>query len=233
MRVLVTRPAISAGRTGQRLAALGHEPLLLPLFRAEHDAAGVALARAAKDIGSIIVTSAEAIRALGRAEELAGIPVFAVGQKTAKAALDAGFSAVETAGADGAALARYLCRRFPDGTGPNLLYLTGEPRTPQLEQTLVAARFRIMPAVCYRMQPVDIAGDELQSLFQTAPDAVLLYSSETARRFFDAAGSVVRQHEEMKILCLSAAVAEAVPAEIRNPVRWAATPDEDALFELL
>ena len=219
MRVLVTRPAISAGRTGQRLAALGHEPLLLPLFRAEHDAAGVALARAAKDIGSIVVTSAEAIRALGRAEELAGIPVFAVGQKTAKA--------------DGAALARYLCRRFPDGTGPNLLYLTGEPRTPQLEQTLVAARFRIMPAVCYRMQPVDIAGDELQSLFQTAPDAVLLYSSETARRFFDVAGSVVRQHEEMKILCLSAAVAEAVPAEIRNPVRWAATPDEDALFELL
>ena len=37
MRVLVLRPEPAASRTAGRLAALGHEAVLLPLTKAEHD----------------------------------------------------------------------------------------------------------------------------------------------------------------------------------------------------
>jgi uroporphyrinogen-III synthase len=233
MRVLVTRPAISAGRTGQRLAALGHEPVLLPLFEPEHDPDGVAMARATGDAEGVIATSAEAIRALGSADRLARLPVFAVGRATARAAADAGFSTIETADGDGSSLARYLDERYAGRTRPHLLYLAGEPRAPHLEQALAVARFRITPATCYRMKPAGITGEQLQSLFQPAPDAVLLYSSEAARRFFEIAGPFVRKNEGTKILCLSPTIADAVPAGFKHRVKSALRPDEDSLFELL
>lgn len=233
MRILVTRPEKSAVRTGERLKALGHEPIFLPLFAPEHDPAGVAQARSCLDVAAILATSAEAIRALGSAGELAGKPLFAVGKTTAKVAEDAGFSHVEAADGDGAALAAVLRERFPGDQKPELLYLAGEPRSPRLEQELAAARFPVKVIVCYRMRPLDLTGDILQAAFQQQPDAVLLYSAETARRFFDLGESFLKETRAIQFLCLSSAIAEAVPASLRSRTRYAVRPDERSLFELL
>lgn len=233
MRILVTRPEKSAVRTGERLKALGHEPIFLPLFAAEHDLEGVAQARACTNASAFLVTSAEALRALGSAGELAEKPVFAVGATTAKAAKSAGFSRVEAADGDGAALATILRQRFPGETKPELLYLAGEPRSPRLEQELAAARFPVKVIVCYRMRPLDLTGDILQAAFQQQPDAVLLYSAETARRFFDLGESFLKETRAIQFLCLSSAIAEAVPASMRSRTRYAVRPDERSLFELL
>lgn len=233
MRVLVTRPELSAVRTGERLKALGHEPIFLPLFAAEHDPDGVAQARACSDVAAVLVTSAEAVRALGSAGELAEKPLFAVGKTTAKAAESAGFSHVEAADGDGAALAAVLRERFPGDQKPELLYLAGEPRSPRLEQELAAARFPVKVIVCYRMRPVDVTGDILQATFQQQPEAVLLYSAETARRFFELSESFLKETGAIKFLCLSPAIAEAVPASMKGQIKYAVRPDERSLFELL
>ncbi|HWU60881.1 MAG TPA: uroporphyrinogen-III synthase [Ensifer sp.] len=233
MRVLVTRPEHSAVRTGERLKALGHEPIFLPLFAAEHDPEGVTQARACTDVAAVLVTSAEAVRALGSAGELAEKPLFAVGKKTAKAAESAGFSGVEAADGDGAALAAILRKRFPNDTKPVLLYLAGEPRSPRLEQELAAARFPLKVIVCYRMRPVDVTGDILQAAFQQQPEAVLFYSAETARRFFQLGESFLKETRDIHFLCLSPAIAEAVPSSMRGRTRYAVRPDELSLFELL
>ncbi len=233
MRILVTRPEQSAVRTGERLKVLGHEAIYLPLFEAEHDAEAVARARACRDEAAILVTSAEAIRALGCAGQLSNIPVFAVGKTTAKAAEDAGFTRVETANGDGAALAEILRERFAGETKPKLLYLAGEPRSPRLEQELAVARFSLKVLVCYRMRPLDLTGDILQTAFQQKPDTVLLYSAETARRFFKLAESFLKERQDIQILCLSAAIAEVVPSTLQGRAKCAVRPDETSLFELL
>ncbi|MCD2175484.1 uroporphyrinogen-III synthase [Rhizobium sp. C4] len=233
MRILVTRPEKSAVPTGERLRALGHEPIFLPLFAAEHDPEGVALARACHDAAAVLVTSAEAVRAIGTAGDLADKPVFAVGTSTGKAAREAGFKQVETANGDGAALAALLRDRFPDADKPQLLYLAGEPRSPRLEQELAAARFRMNVIVCYRMTPVDLTREILQAAFQRQPEAVLLYSAETARRFFELAESFLKEKQDIQFLCLSSAIVEAVPAGMKSRTKSAVRPDERSLFELL
>ncbi len=233
MRILVTRPEHSAVRTGERLKALGHEPIFLPLFKAVHDPEGVAQARTCTEVAAVLVTSAEAVRALGSAGELAEKTLFAVGKTTAKVAENAGFSKVEAADGDGAALAAVLRERFPGEPKPALLYLAGEPRSPRLEQELAAARFPLKVVVCYRMRPVDLTGDILQAVFQQQPDAVLLYSAETARRFFELSESFLNEMQDIHFLCLSPAIAEAVPASMKEGTRYAVRPDERSLFELL
>lgn len=233
MRVLVTRPEHSAVRTGERLKALGHEPIFLPLFAAEHDPEGVEQARACTDVAAVLFTSAEAVRALGSAAALAAKPCFVVGSTTAKAAQSSGFSQVEAADGDGASLAAVLRERFPNDPKPALLYLAGEPRSPRLEQELAAARFPLKVIVCYRMRPVDVTGDILQAAFQQQPKAVLLYSAETARRFFELSESFLNEMQDIHFLCLSTAIADAVPASMKKRTRCAVRPDERSLFELL
>ena len=104
MAVLVTRPHPDDEATAGALRARGFEVLQAPMLRFEpvpfHDDADARY-------GAIIVTSANALRAI--APHLAGsrllkLPLFAVGEHTASAARDAGFSEVMTAKGDAAAL---------------------------------------------------------------------------------------------------------------------------------
>lgn len=233
MRVLVTRPEPSATRTAERLKAMGHEPLLLPLFVATHDRSAIERTLADERPDALVVTSAEALRALGTAGSLADLPLFAVGDRTAAAAREAGFHTIETAAGDGRALAGLLAARFSNAPKPSLLYLAGEPRAPHLEQALAEQRFTVKPAICYRMQPVELTASEVQAVFDRKPEAVLLYSSEAARRFFDLVADHLQKGLAGRILCLSPAIAAVVPADMSEQIECAASPDENSLFALL
>jgi uroporphyrinogen-III synthase len=89
---------------------------------------------------------------------------------------------------------------------------------------------------CYHMQ--DIVPDDaaLRRLFLDArADAVLLYSRQTAIRFFSL--PFLRQHPSAfartRFLCLSEAIAEVIPASLHSYVDIADMPDEDSLLALL
>jgi uroporphyrinogen-III synthase len=95
MRLLVTRPEPDASRTAQTLRARGHEVLVAPLFETQVIAADIK-----GPYGAVLVTSANAARAISRHPRFASVralPAFVVGNRTAEVARDAGFTSVESA----------------------------------------------------------------------------------------------------------------------------------------
>ena len=89
MRVLVTRPEPGASRTATRLVAMGMEPIIRPVARPSVQVSGVEWALS-RGWGAAVVTSANAIRALGSMQGALGHftskPLFVVGNATADAA---------------------------------------------------------------------------------------------------------------------------------------------------
>lgn len=227
VRVIVTRPAISAGQTAARLLALGHLPIPLPLTEAVHhpDAAiaGLAIAHAA-----IAVTSAEALRVLQSIDDVLqphlDTRLYAVGEASAQAARDAGFRDVVAGAGTGAELAELIAGDAAD-LGRPLLYLAGKPRSPAFEQGLAEHGVSILTVECYAMQAIPYVEP-----VEISADAVLLYSREAARLFFELS---VMGAEAMRICCLSDNVATAVPARFRKNTHIAAQPDEEGIFALL
>lgn len=241
MRVLVLRPEPAASRTAGRLAALGHEAVLLPLTKAEHDVDVVRTALAMPH-SSIAVTSAEVARLLGEfREDLAShrsTTVFAVGRASADAMHDIGFSTVFSANGYGEDLARLIAAHMRDGgdvAGP-ILYLAGNPRAPGFESRLHEAGIAFRTVESYRMVPLALSRAETAAaLLQRVPDAVLLYSRESARAFFGLAPleETPERFSSLRVLCMSANVAAAVPAHLAAQTLIAAAPDEESLLALI
>ncbi len=260
MRVLVTRPQPSAAATAARLEALGHEAIVLPMMEAVHQPQA-ALDALSLPHSAIAVTSAEAIRALAPVKNDVAphliTPIFCVGPATAEAARQFGFQSVGTSHATGRALAQLIAEIFrlrgvqPDrprksveqrvdeifrsaGGSGNLVYLAGRPRSPGFETSLREAGVTCRVAEVYRMSPIAHAPETIESLLSSGrPEAALFYSHETARHFF--ALNVVATKttfHDMRLLCLSEHVADAVPRGIGH-IAIAAEPNEKSLFALL
>lgn len=235
MRVLVTRPAHSATRTAQRLRDMGHEPLLLPLRQPLHDSAA-ALAALATTSGAIAVTSAEAIRVLSALGEQLhphlARPLFAVGETTAEEARSLGFRSVASSQGNGRDLADLVVPEKP-GT---LLYLAGTPRAETFEGRLHELGIHFSVAECYRMQPVVPSPAEIELIFSGPhAQAILFYSRQTAEDFFRAPElqSAVPEHSGIRLLCLSEAVAQAIPTALKKNVEISPMADEKSLLSLL
>jgi uroporphyrinogen-III synthase len=236
MRVIVTRPQLSAARTAQRLEDLGHEPILLPLAEAVHDAAAAVDALAVPH-SVLVVTSGEALRALvslGAAlEPHLSTLLFAVGKATARVATDLGFTDIRIGPGDGQGLARMLIES-PPVAGLPVLYLAGSPRTPHLEAALAADGVPLRVAEVYRMPGIAYdAADIEEKIGVSAPDAVLLYSAQTARLFFHGPAANLPWLPRLRILAISDSLLEHVPPPYHANVEVAGSPDEDGLFALL
>lgn len=238
MRVVVTRPQHSGERTVRRLRKMGHEGFPLPLSAPVHDVDAALLARLdTKD--AIAVTSAEAIRALAAlGQSLAfhfGRPLFAVGKATAKEAKKLGFTHVFTSEGSGIELAELIARNRT-GTQQPLLYLAGSPRAAGFETRLTELNIPLRTVECYHMQNIAPDDATLRKLFiDSRADAVLLYSRQTALRFFSL--PFLRQHPDTlaqtRFLCLSEAIADVIPTLLRANGDIADMPDEDSLLALL
>ncbi|MCZ7446866.1 uroporphyrinogen-III synthase [Agrobacterium rhizogenes] len=240
MRIVVTRPQRSGERTAAKLEALGHEPVLLPLFYPSNhgERAMVALSDPA---GAIAVTSAEALRAMATSgEQLAPYlskPLFAVGGATAEAARKTGFEQIFTASGDALGLTALVKqhRAFLTEEEP-LLYLAGRPRGSVFEEGLAAAGIPFRTVDCYEMLPSDISENTLETtLLETTADIVLLYSSEAARAFFRHASTdkYATALTATKFICISRNVLSLVPEIFSSNAKAAEEPSEAAMFELL
>ena len=233
MRLLVTRPQPDAARTATRLEALGHEVLVAPLLKTEL----LPLARRA-DPAAIAVTSRNGVRALAAWPESSAWrkrPLFAVGEATAAAAREAGFSDVRSADGDGAALAAAIVKALPIEAG-RILYPAAEARSPVLEETLRAAHFSVDAVVAYRMAAAGSLPTEVtEALRSGSIDGVLLYSKRSAETFLallDAAGqgAVLAR---LRLFVMSNAVAAVFRGRDVADVEVAPSPREDDLVGLI
>jgi uroporphyrinogen-III synthase len=234
MRLLVTRPEPDAHRQGEVLAARGHDVMLSPLLAIE--------AMPDVDLGldgarALIATSRNALRALASHPELAAairLPLFAIGETTAREAEGVGFGVVTTAAGTGEMLARLIADTLDPSDGP-LVHLAGETVAFDLKSALAAKGFTVKQPVLYRAVAAPALSEE--AIFRLTAgdiDGVILMSPRTAAIFAD----IVRRHgavtqaSRLICYCLSAAVAQAVrPLGATTIV--AAEPREEELLALI
>jgi uroporphyrinogen-III synthase len=173
MRVWVARPEPGASRTGAALTGRGHAPLVAPVLaiRPSRDAPPPGT------FAGIVLTSANGVPALAEAHR--GIPVFAVGRRTAARAGAAGFGPVIEGPGEASGLAALVAERLP--AGARLLYLAGAERKPEPAAALAKAGFQVTTHVAYRAEAVALLPEAAGlALGGHALDAALHYSRRSA-----------------------------------------------------
>jgi uroporphyrinogen-III synthase len=192
----------------------------------------VAFELADKPYGAVVLTSANAVRAVVRhpkRDKLTALPSLTVGRHTAEAARAAGFCEVASADGDRNDLMALLRRRF-DKSGKALLHLAGEDRAGDLAaggvpvDTVVAYR-----AVKAERFPPEIA-DTLRSL-----GGVLHFSRRSAEAYLSCAAQagVVRAALAPVHFCLSRQAAEPLVAAGAADIRLASQPTEAGLVAMI
>ncbi len=181
IRALVTRPREDAERTVAALAARGVAAMVEPLLVIEPlaPAGGVDVAGAQ----ALLFTSANGVRAFAAASDERRLPALAVGDATAEAARAAGFSHVESAAGDAAALAELAAARSDPAAGP-LLHLSGEQVAGDLAGRLAASGLRVRRMALYRARAADALSPACrEALAAGRLDIALFFSPRTAAVF--------------------------------------------------
>jgi uroporphyrinogen-III synthase len=233
VRILLTRPQADAERTAAALRARGHDIVIAPLLDLEllSDA----------DLGkgpwtALVVTSANAVRAIAnhkRGDELRDTDVFTVGDRTATAMRDRGFTRVTSAAGNVNDLAALVIARLQPPA--RLLYLAGEERSGDLGGLLRAQNFVVDTVLVYRAVMVADLPRTAAEALAAGLDGVFHFSRRSAEAYIEAARhSGLLQDALAKPVhyCLSGRIAEPLTEAGAKDVRVAARPDEATLIEL-
>jgi len=214
--VLVFRPEPGNGRTAEALRELGFTPILYPLYAAE------ALAwtpPAPAEIDAILLTSANAARLGGPGlSRFAHLPVFAVGEATAKAAGEAGFRIVRTGGGDAASTVPLIAA----AGHARVLHLGGEDMRDYDPHGLTIAR---LPD--YRMAARGDAAGLARALPRDRGVYGLVHSPRAGERLASLLG--IGDRDRMSIVAISEATSDACGAGWRERI-FAGTPTEAAML---
>ncbi|MCJ8144873.1 uroporphyrinogen-III synthase [Ancylobacter sp. A5.8] len=232
MRVLVTRPEPDSQATGGRLRALGHDVVRDPLLVIEPLPEAVL---PAGRFDAVVLTSVNGARALAERPELMtlrGLPLYAVGWRTAAAA-PPGFARQVVAGGNGAALAALL--RAELAPRSCVLHVCGEERAVDLGAELAADGHDVGLFTVYRARAAGHLLPATEAAIRGRQiDAAFHFSPRTAATLVGLAtqAGLAEHCAGFEHLCFSRNVAAPL-AHAGWPTRIAAEPTEDGLFALL
>ena len=217
MKLLIIRPQPGADGTMARVEAAGHEALLMPLFEVQPvDWQAPAL----QDYDGLLLTSANAVRQAGpQLASFAHLPVLAVGQVTANAALTAGLTIGQIGDAGVEALLQACENR-------RLLWLAGEDQTdPNAPQTV-----KVDVRIVYRSAALPAPEDFHPMILQA--DYILLHSARAATHLSAILTDQCLEKAKISIGVLSEGIARAAGGGWKS-VRVAPTPNDAALLSYL
>ena len=210
MKILVLRPQPGADETAARARALGLEVMVAPLFAVRP------LAWTAPDpagFDAVMLTSASAARqAADGLTPFKSLPCYTVGEATAAAAQEAGFTDIRVGPDDGAAL---LMMMAEDGIS-SAFHACGEDHLAFDHPAIAITRVPVYAAEAVARLPV-------------APEGALalLHSPRAAALF----GALVHDRSVVAIAAISARTARAA-GEGWKSVAVATRPRDQALLEL-
>lgn len=233
MRLLLTRPKPDAERTAAALRARGHEPIVAPLMRIEilkH------VDFNAERWAGFLLTSVHALWGLANQTyraEVRSVPVFTVGEATARAIRERGFSTVMSADGNVTDLANLVAARLQPPA--RVLYLAGEDRAGDLAGDLRAWGFVVDMIVVYRAVTAERLPSEAMSALAAGIDGVLHYSRRSAEAYLDAArrSGVLASALQPAHICLSDQVAEPLAQAGAPTIKVASRPNEADLLALV
>ena len=234
MRLLVTRPEPDASRQADKLRAMGHEPVLAPLMTIQPIPDASLQLEGAQ---ALIVTSRNALRAIatrGKLEQARQLPLYAVGDATAREAAELGFRKIVAGPGTGEQLAVLIAGKVDPAKGP-LVHLAGETLAFDLKSALQTKGFSIRQPVLYAAVPVEILPPQASGLLREGRlEGAIFMSPRTAAIFaaLTAAEGAVTQASQLRCYCLSQAVAEAL-APLGARVIVAPHPREEELLALI
>lgn len=225
--VLVTRPEPGGTATAARLRELGHVPVLAPCLDIEPLPANFPPL-----MDAIVVASAQALRGLPAA--LHAVPVFAVGDATAKRSREAGFIDVYSASGTARDLATLVAARMTRGA--RLLLPCGSGHSQKLAAELRACGFRVTRRVVYRSRPARALPIAAQAaLAERDIDRVMVFSPASARSFVSLVTAEALQDglKEAIAIAISAAAAGPLARLPFAEIRTAISPDQEHMITIM
>ena len=230
MRALVTRPGEDGEALAKALEEIGidtdREPLMSVKIVKGDD---VEL----DGVQAVLLTSSNGVRALAERSPRRDIPVFAVGDATAKTARGHGFKQVHSASGDAGALAKLAVELLEPERGP-LVHVAGTEVAGDLAGELTKAGFRCRREVLYETPPARaLSAAAIAKLKGGEIDTVLLFSPRSATIFCELVrkARLLRACRQITIVGLSRAVGDAVEEVKWERIAIAAAPPQDALIE--
>ena len=230
MRLLLTRPKEDSDGLASALAGLGVESRIEPLLSVDF----IGDAKVDLDgVQALLITSANGVRAFAHLERRRDIGVLAVGDASARAAREAGFTAVESASGDVDALAGLVKQRLNPKDGA-LLHVAGSVTAGDLAGLLERDGYTYKRAVLYSAGKAKALTLETVKAFRSGElDGVVFFSPRTAETFVSLARKARLQKTcgKLTAFCLSPAVAAQVSALKWKAVETAEKPEQDSLLD--
>ena len=182
MHILLTRPLEDISEMILKFQSLGHQVSHLPLIRIEkinHEKINFS------EYGGIVFTSANAVKFLNREKLDKNIKCFCVGNSTEKKARSFGFQNTISAEGNVTNLKELILQSYED-KNKQLLYISGETISVDLDQQLLSEGLRVKRLINYRVNHNQKFDEKfVNELKLNMPDMVYVYSQNSASSFLN------------------------------------------------
>ena len=182
MHILLTRPLEDCSEMILKFKSLGHKVSHIPLINIEKvDYEKIKFS----DYGGIIFTSANAVKFLDLNNIDKNIKCFCVGNSTEKKARSLGFQNTIAAEGNVSNLKELILQSY-ETKNKNLLYISGEIISVDLDQQLMNEGYEIKRIINYRVKHNQKFSENfVKDLKLNMPDMVYVYSQNSAQSFLN------------------------------------------------
>ena len=182
MHILLTRPLEDCSEMILKFQSLGHQVSHLPLIRIEkvnYEEINFS------EYGGIVFTSANAVKFLNTVKLDKNIKCFCVGNATEKKARSVGFQNTIAAEGNVTNLKELIIQSY-DSKNKELLYVSGETISVDLDQQLLSEGFKVKRIINYRVDHNQKFDEKfVNELKLNMPDMVYVYSQNSASSFLN------------------------------------------------
>ena len=233
MKILLSRTEEENRRSAERIAALGFEPVSLPLGKFIETDNPIQW----ENCDGIILTSSAVVAILKqRGISLPKqIRFYVCGERTAQDLKEAGISEAEIVCETAGALAGKLVAKF-FGTKARLLYLAGRDRAFDFTEAFAGTGIFLELTEVYSVERIDPGKKVIQAALEEACGGVQLhYSAASATFFFELIKKYGLQtaSKTMSAVAISQKTALAVDNLLVKSVKNAKIPTQDGMLEIL
>ena len=182
MHILLTRPLEDCSEMILKFQSLGHQVSHLPLIRIEKVNYGEINF---SEYGGIVFTSANAVKFLNTVKLDKNIKCFCVGNATEKKARSVGFQNTIAAEGNVTNLKELIIQSY-ESKNKELLYVSGETISFDLDQQLLSEGFKVKRIINYRVDHNQKFDEKfVNELKLNMPDMVYVYSQNSASSFLN------------------------------------------------
>lgn len=212
-RLLITRDESRSENIANFLRKNGFEVYFEPLLEIENLKIDFAKSDFSK-ISAIILTSANACKAIIDAGFDKNIKIFSVGKKTSEKLIKAGFKNIhEPKNSSAADLLNLIIEKGEKNESLEMIYFCGQIVSLDFKKELKKYGFRLKEVLSYKTKSIkNFSSKILQNKKNFSFDYVLIYSQNSAETFYKAAKSdnLIEYFSSSKILCFSEKILQKV-----------------------